>query len=372
MFARSHLAADGPVDLTLRELQSTDMTCLEARDTPNCRTAHLRAVLSFATVFFGTKHHHPGITQQGFISHGATLQQLNRALLEPKCHEFDEVIVSVTTLAIQETLVPSGPNHFLNHMLGLEKLLALRDPRSNCSQRTADLYKCLRHMLLYAALGAGRPCILAKPEWKALLRQYCATEEERHEQLLYDFVADCTVLASERDKVLKSDNQDGNAIERIRHAAQELCEHLGLWRRQWGTNPKNAYVEMPALSSPSTAPTDLVFLNTTSALTPMLYNIALINFVKILMSLPRSPQQRMSHEQLEAVARSAVLDICRCMPSPSNEAFGKKLHASPVLHWAVQTTRFALEGDDSAEAKWLGEMLERKSIGMLAGGGDGG
>lgn len=380
MFARSHLAKDGPVDLSLRELQSMDIARLGANSMTECQTAHLRAVLSFATIFFGTKHKQPEITQQGFLSHGATLQQLNRALLDPRCHEFDEVIVSVTTLAIQETLVPSSPNHFLNHMSGLEKLIALRDPRSHCSPKTVDLYRCLRHMLLFAALGIGRPTVLAKPEWKTMLRQCCKTEEQLQEQLLYDVLADCTVLASERDKLftrrITTRANVSNQIEIIRTHAEQLCEQLRNWRRIWVANPANAYIEIPAIpgtqvettdaNATSLAPTDLVFANITSALMLMLYNIALINLLKMLISLPSPLQQSTPRNDLVAVAHSAVLDICRCIPNPTSVDFRKELHASPVVHWAIQTAKMMLQGDESAEAKLLMGMLERKSKGTLA------
>jgi hypothetical protein len=380
MFARSHLAKDGPVDLSLRELQSMDIARLGANSLTECQTAHLRAVLSFATIFFGMKHRQADITQQGLLSHGATLKQLNRALLDPKCHEFDEVIVSVTTLAIQETLVPSGPNHFLNHMSGLEKLIALRDPRLHCSPKTVDLYRCLRHMLLFAALGTGRPTILARHEWKMMLRQCCTHEEQLQEQQLYDVLADCSVLASERDKLFTSRIDSGEDIdgqvEIIRNSAEHLCEQLQGWRRHWGANPANAYVEIPAHSSiqfenigmgaPSIAPTELVFANITSALMLMLYNIALINLLKILVSLPSPQRQATPRDDLVAVAHSAVMDLCRCMPNPTNDDFRKELHASPVVHWAIQTARMMLQGDESADAKWLNSMLDRKSAGNLA------
>ncbi|KAF1921261.1 hypothetical protein BDU57DRAFT_488858 [Ampelomyces quisqualis] len=381
MFARSHLAKDGPDDLSLRALQSMDIARLGANSMSECQTAHLRAVLSFATIFFGTKHRQTEITRQGFLSHGVTLQQLNRALLDPKCHEFDEVIVSVITLAIQETLVSSGPDHFLNHMSGLEKLIALRDPRLHCSPNTISLYRCLRHMLLFAALGTGRSTILAKPEWKTMLRQHCENEEQLQEQLLYDILADCSVLASERDKLFtrrtaRRENAS-DEIQIIRTNTEHLCEQLWDWKINWGANPANAYMEIPTVSNthiestgidaPSIAPTALVFANITSALTLMLYNIALMHLLQILVSIHSSLPQTTPRDHLVAAAHSAVLDICRCMPNATNENFRRELHASPVAHCALQTARTMLQGDDSVNAKWLMSMLDRKSATSMTG-----
>jgi hypothetical protein len=380
MYTRSHLAQGGPVDVTLQELQSKDLARLEANSTTACRTAHLRTVQSFATIFFGTKHKQPDITQRGYVQHGATLQQLNQALAEPHCYRYDEIIQSVMTLAIQETLVPSGPGLFMKHMQGLEKLLALRDPSSYCPPATVDLYKCLRHMLLFASLIAGTPSILAKSGWKELFHRHCDNEKEEQEQQLYNFLADCSVLAYERDNLLgKGARVDGGTVvsEELRYNAVHLGEQLRVWRTTWGLDTANAYVEIPSQNLTQShqwppngpahdAPTDLKFSNLKSALTLMLYNIALIYLLKVLISLSTDPQQEKSRIVLIKAAHSTVLDVCRIMPGPFNTEWQKELHASPVVHWAVQSARMVLQGDESAEARWLIEMLDRKSGKTLA------
>jgi hypothetical protein len=378
MFTRSHLTKDGPVDIALRELQARDISQLGASGTTDWQTAHLQAVLSFATILFGTKHRQPDITQEGYISHGATLQQLNRALSRPDCYQSDEIIVSVTTLAIQETLVPSGPSLFMSHMEGMEKLLALRDPRLHCSPTSVSLYRCLRYMLLFASLTAGTPSILAKSNWKAMFHKHCVNEKEIAEQQLYDILADCSVLAFERGELLKrwevgGDNLNAQ-LDDIRHNAQTVYDQLQAWRRHWNTDPANAYIEVPAswISSHSdrrpgndvgdTAPSDIVFPNTTSALMLMLYNIALINLLKILFSLPIEARYLTFHQDLIAATHSAVLEVYQSLPHASNAEWHKELHAAPIVYWAEQSARMILWGDESAEAKWLMESFNRKSV----------
>jgi hypothetical protein len=387
MFTRSHLSQGGPVDITLQELQSRDISQLEATSMTACTTAHLRTVQSFAMIFFGTKHKHSEITQKGYLSHGATLQQLNRALSEPHCYRYDEIIQSVMTLAIQETLVPSGQGFFMKHMQGLEKLLALRDPSLYCPPTTISLYKCLRHMLLFASLIAGMPSILAKPHWKDLFHRHSGSVVEEQEQQLYDFLADCSVLAFERDELQKK-QQGGDAgvdkLESIRHKAQDLGEELRAWRTNWGADVENAFTETIAdtTSAQSSAyssrfnnfkdiaapvlPTDLVFSSIKSSLMLMLYNIALMNLLKILLSLPAETQQAGLQRSFIAMAHSAVLDVCRIMPGPFDTESQQELHASPVLYWAVRSARMVLRGDESTEGKWLTDMLNYKSGKTLA------
>jgi hypothetical protein len=386
MFTRSHLTKDGPVDIALRELQARDISQLVASRTTDWQTAHLQAVLSFATILFGTKHRHPDITQEGYISHGATLQQLNRALSQPDCYQSDEIIVSVTTLAIQETLVPSGPSLFMSHMEGMEKLLALRDPRLHCSPTSVSLYRCLRYMLIFASLTAGTPSVLARLDWKEMFHEHCANQQEVQEQQLYDILADCSVLAFERGELLKSCGIDGDDLnaqfQNLRHNAQAVYDQLQAWRRHWNTNPANAYIEVPAswLSSQSgggsdndianTSPTDIVFSNTTSALMLMLYNIALINLLKVLISLPIEALPSASHPNLIAVVYFAVSEVYQSLPHASNAEWQKELHAAPIVYWAEQSARMILQGDESVEAKWLIKMLDQKSTVPLASKSD--
>jgi hypothetical protein len=348
----------------------------------DCRTSHLRTVLSFAMIFFGTQHKQPDITQQGYHSHGTTLQQLNRALSEPDCYKYDEIIVSVTTLAIQETLVPSGPKFFLNHMLGLEKLLALRDPRLYHSPKTVDLYKCLRYMLLFASLSIGRGSILARPEWKEMFRQACKTEQEVQEQQLYDVLADCSVLACEREELCKGQEPDeedlrDDQIKRIRQSTLALFDHLQAWRESWNADPENFPVEIPRNMPPFhpveepinnvaiDIPPDFVFPQISSALMLMLYNVAIINTLIILTSVSPSSQEETSQGDYVAAVHGAVLEIYRSMPYASNEELQKELHTSPVVHWASQIAQMALQGDESVEAKWLAGILRWKSTGVV-------
>jgi hypothetical protein len=386
MFTRSHLTKDGPVDVALRELQSRDISQLEVSGNSDWRSAHLQAVLSFATILFGTKHIQPDITRKGYLSHGTTLQQLNRALSRPDCFTSDEIVVSVTTLAIQETLIPSGPGLFISHMEGMEKLLALRNPHSTYSPNTIGLYKCLRHMLLFASLTAGTPSILARPEWKAMFHKYCANDREEQEQQLYDMLADCSLLAFERGELLKRWNTDGDDVsaqlDSLRHNAYVVYDRLRAWRNCWNTNPANAHIEVPAswlssqpggnfdTSMAATSPTDLMFSNTTSALMIMLFNVALLNFLKILISLPPEAQCLSSRQDLVVAVHSAVLEVCQSLPHALNAEWQKELHASPVVYWANQSSRMILQGDQSLEAKWLMEMLDRKSAVVLAGSPD--
>ncbi|KAH7356278.1 hypothetical protein BKA66DRAFT_252723, partial [Pyrenochaeta sp. MPI-SDFR-AT-0127] len=202
-YARKHLRPNGPIDLGLQDLQIADINSrdIEARYTSKSPIFR-QAVLSLATIYFGTQHKQVSITNEGYIMHGAALQQLNNALSDSMSFTRDEVILSVVTLAMLECIVPTGPGNYLKHMLGLEGLLGLRRPDSlrDCSVKTSELYKGIRDMILFASLRTRQPSILAMSEWKTALRVNCSSTELQ-EQDLYDVLADCTILLSEREKI---------------------------------------------------------------------------------------------------------------------------------------------------------------------------
>lgn len=372
MFTRSHISPRGPVDSALLELQLGDVDKLASPRTLDLQKTHLQAVLSFATIFFGMKHNSQTVTKQGLISHGATLKQLNRALSNPRCYMYDQVVVSMTTLAMQEMFVPSAPKAYVNHMLGLEKILMLRDTTSHCAPSTVSLYKCLRHMMLFAALCERRPSILARPEWKALLMQYCESAEERQEQQLYDALADCSVLYAEMNDVLTNPGSPGEEEEHqvieVRRKARILLAELQAWKEHRNVNPSNAHldalpcwvflqsVKTELVGEPLPISTDLEYSSIHAALIMMLYNTALMYVLHMLVKLPTEPDSPRSKQDYMGMIHLAVVQIYRSMPEPAD------MHASPVNHWAVHVAYMVLRDDLSKEGRWLVSLLDRKTV----------
>jgi len=271
----------------------------------------------------------------------------------------------------EEMLVPSGPKHYVNHMLGLEKLVALRDPSLDCSEQTIHLYKCLRYLMIFACIGAGQPSILAKPEWKALLRRHCQGEEEMREQQLYDALADCSVLMAELSELLKrwemQDSGHESQIETTRRRTQDLHRQLRAWRGEWDMNPANAWTKGPAETVPRDNdetlpdPSSLVIPNMATALTLMLYDTALIYVLHILITLPLESQPQYTTRDYVNLAHSAVLEICRTMPDPSDEKLHADMHSAPALHWALMVAHMILQNDTSEEGRRLVDLLNWKS-----------
>ncbi|KAF2190115.1 hypothetical protein K469DRAFT_699711 [Zopfia rhizophila CBS 207.26] len=402
-YTRKHLRRGGPVDLALQEIQLGDIITA-GTTTENGRIFH-QAVLSFAIIFFGTQHGQAYITNQGYAMHGVALKQLNHVLSDPICYTCDEVILSVVTLAMLECLVPTGPKYYLRHMIGLERLLELRDPSSYCSPKSSELYKSVRHMILFASLRTGKPSILARAEWKTVLRANCS-DEELQEQDLYDVLADCTVLVAERDNMLANwelDLERGtHQRDKIKRRALPLLTHLRAWRKRWDSDGRNSYFETSAAfarlqpmqesrgdDSPH-FPTIFEFSNDSAATMLMFYNTTLIYVLQVLASLPlenfgiHSNQSFIQntlqdagylddlwkHTKYEYIAaeRLAALEVCRCIPYYLVRKSRLDSDSSPVVHWAVTTAWMTLRGNESAEGRWMMDLLNRKSREVIAKG----
>lgn len=288
--------------------------------------------------------------------------------------------MSITTLAVQETLVPTGAGFYLNHMLGIDRLLGLRDARAFCGPGSLKLYKCLRHLILFAALRKGTGSVLARGDWKEVLQRSCGSEEESGEQELYDVLADCSVLVARRDGVERGRDREGMVggaqDGELRRRALGLRGRLADWRTRWDGDASNAFSEIdaesitehPALNHPPTILPDLVFSSSTSALLLMLYNTTLIYVLRILTSIHADTQDQQTIVDYTAAQRSALRQICQSMPNFSDATARTDIHSSPVPHWAVQVAGEMLEDDTSDEGRMMKDMLSRKGAGLLAQG----
>ncbi|KAF2100884.1 hypothetical protein NA57DRAFT_37113, partial [Rhizodiscina lignyota] len=394
-YARRRLRPGGPVDLALQEIQPSDMRTAGTTTANGQIFPH--AILGLATIFFGTQHRQGHISDHGYAIHGVALKQLNQALSDPKYCNSDEVMLSVVTLAMLESLVPSGSKNYLKHMIGLERLLGLRDPSSYCAPKTAELYKNMRPMILLASLRTRRPSILATTEWKRVLRANCS-DEEMQEQDLFDVLADCTVLIAEGDSLFANCdlNFEGakHQQDELKQRALNLLTYLGHWKRRWGGDKINAYSETSAVSKGYASPPFLTmyeFRNESTAIMLMLYNTTLIYVLKILASFPseaprfRSSQRRMQNvlqdagylddpwkhtkDEYVAAERLAALEVCRCLPDYLiRKSRLNSEYSPPVVHWAVTTAWMTLLGNESAEGRWMTNLLNMKSKELIAKG----
>jgi hypothetical protein len=397
------LRPGGLLNLVLEETQLHD-TITAGTSTATGQLFH-QTFLSFATLVFGTQHRQTNIIVKGLEMRGMVLKQLNQALSDPKCHTRDDIILSVVALSMLESLVPTGPRCYLQHRIGLESLLKLRDPGTNYSSKTPQIYKSLRVMILFASVRMGRPSIFAKEEWKRVLRTDCS-EKDLEEQYLFDVLADCTVLVAERDDMLSrrrlSRERSSHQQDTLKKRTLTSLQYLQAWRIRWSTVERNIYFESPAPfakvqatreslgDDPPFLITAFEFSNDESALMLILYNAVLIYVLQLLASLSLSgtgvhsnPNQCFTVDSLQiagrdgslwdltkddytAAERLAALEICRCLPYYLDRISHLDGGSSPVFQWGVTTAWMTLRRGEAAENTMILDLLSMQSRGAIA------
>ncbi|KAF4633791.1 hypothetical protein G7Y89_g4321 [Cudoniella acicularis] len=339
-FREHRILRGGPVALALQQLQPKEVIPTGANTAT--RQIFPQAVVSFATVFFGAHHRQSQIISHGYTMFGVALKQLSQALSEPKCYTRDEVVLSVATLALLECWVPSGPKNYLKHVAGIERLLELRGP----DPRSLELYKGLRHMILFASLRTRKLSILARAEWKTAFKINCS-EKELQELDLYDVLADCTALVVEQDDMLATRGldlmRDIRRHDEVKEKALTLLTHLHAWRKRWDSDGKNSYSGIFANEDdPPPFLTIFEFSSDSTATMLMFYNSALIYVLRILASL-----QLDSKDEYITAEWSAALDICRCIPyylARESRLDLRVVHLAVVTVWTTFRVKKSCKG----------------------------
>jgi hypothetical protein len=191
--------------------------------------------------------------------------------------------------------------------------------------------------------------------------------------------------------------------DKIKRRALDLLTHLRAWKERWDSDGRNSYSETSAASAgqptieeswgDGSPPflTTFEFSNGPAATMLMFYNTTLIYVLRILASLPlpleniglHSSQSiqdtlqdaghldnlgRLSKDEYLAAERLAALEVCRCVPFDLVQKSCLDSCVSPIGHWAVTTAWMTLRGIESAEGRWMMDLLNTNSREAIAKG----
>ena len=385
-YTQGHLIRDGLILSTLNNINAADLvpcgTAVASR-----QVSH-QAIMSFATILFGIQHRQADITRQGYAMYGVALKQLNQLLSDTTRQSHDEIIVTVAALSVSELLLPSGPNNYLTHMKGLERLMALQDPVSFWSSKSSGFCNGVRFMILLASFRLRKPSILAKADWKKAMRMKCSDQELR-EQDLFDVLADCSVLIAERDSLLSAGDTIAISLDKqrddIERRAISLLNFLYEWRRRWDLENVSSEIAGCSLGFEESQPISdedpeqliatTAIPSVAAAMELMLYNLAVLHVLQVITTLPLEGSVHLNTLQLEtanecrAKERIAARELCRCIQYYlCIKRCRLDARASPISHWAVSTTWKALRCDESIEGEWIRDLLCKKNRQLVADG----
>jgi hypothetical protein len=372
-------------DIDVIDLAAASNTAVASQHVSN------QAIISLATLHFGIQHRQSDITGQGYAMYGNALKQLNAALSDATRQKDDGVIVAVAAMAIAEYLVPTGPNNYLAHISGLERLVDLQDPTAFWLGKSQGFCDGVRFMILHASLQTGKPCILARTEWKRAMRAD-ASYEKLQEQDVFDVMADCTVLLGDRQAMIAAKEEDairaGELRDSIQQRARSLLMQLYEWRVRWDVDLRYASHGNPASSS--TRPREpqrahnaefnrplikiAMIKSIPAAVTLMLYNLALLYVLQILDSLPSLAVPGLSNPTKTTAGYFsteevfAAREICRCIQYYLSVRNRLDATAPPITHWAIGAAWKRLRRDDSAEGAWMRGLLTRRGRQVIIDG----
>jgi hypothetical protein len=419
-YSRTHLRRGAAVDAAMQNYAMSDLVAAgrnlasspaldkvipRPKDSRSTSDLFPLTLLSFATILFGTQHKAPPTTHTGYTLHSTALHALNTTLSHPSSHTSDAVLLSIITLAIQECLVPTSPKAYLNHMLGLARLLELRDPTDplQTSPLSLSLYKASRHMVLFAALKKRRSCVFARREWKAALRSCVVGDEENHEQDLFDVLADCTVLQVGCDRLTTWTDEygfEGLRNEMVRRGLG-LRSQLMAWRLRSADGSKKAQAGKAPKATTMTSeiedadrnasPDEVEAASAEASPLLMLYDTALIYVFRILSSITlvrldveqgSSPTATISskdsttsntqiphelspraREGYTAAERAAAIDVYRHI-----SRLGAQARTSAISHMAVTTAWATLQRDTDVDGGAMMENLRARGREVTATG----
>jgi hypothetical protein len=303
------------------------------------------AILSLAVTFFGSQHRQATITTEGYHQYGTVLGRLNAHLIRPGLQTRDETVLTVLTCMLLETFLPTGPNNFLKHLLGMEAILELRGPPSMPMSHTGQaLFIGLRILSITGGLVMSRPSLYSRPEWKAIhVVHKDAASEMRYR--LYTVLADCTQLMALRDAVLCSQSAQDRRI--LIDQTHSLYNELELIYQDWLRDDQKQSGEH-SCSNADGAP----FADYTSTTTHMLYNLARICLVDILDAVDSLPWS-------DAIRRDAALEIIKNLEFKVTQQRLGAPESNTIGFVATKVSWQALGGSNTPEGRELASVVKK-------------
>lgn len=302
---------------------------------------------------------------------------------------------------LTQSMNPINKSSWLSHVLGLERVFALRGPLTyhNSSILDRALLEWFRPVMIVGSFSTRKPSIMSKPEWSSttllndstvrpdLFRTLDATPDL---SFLMDLLAQYPVLIRDREKCLQL------AMTKQPYASQiemwskvlQLCQSLAAWKERWDSDHDGEVYEV--LSIANTDSTEITpwstifsFSNIEIASTFIMHQALIILFMEFTLSLIKdglqpsftilSPCDNVSTDenQLTAEILIAAVSICRSieylLPRMQSSGAFRDFHLFLPMHFARRS--FSQRGCWTEKA-WLttafNKALLQTTIGLWA------
>ncbi|KAF2267845.1 hypothetical protein CC78DRAFT_530614 [Lojkania enalia] len=344
VYTRKKLLRGGPVDIACQMVMARNSD-MDNYNEPGL--ALLRnAMLSLSILFFGKQHNLPTTTSRGYRLYGLVLAQLNSHLAMPQFQTTRETILTVLTCNLLEIFLPTGRNHFLKHIRGLESILAMRGPPTlPLSEIDHTIFSGLRTLLVLGGLAMSTPTIYAREEWKAIPSKNSDENSKLRLQIL-NLLADCTRLLHARDAMLAGCNVSvSSLIDETKLVYQRLEALYMVW-----ASLNDAHMKQ----STSIYRMKAQIANKHLATTYMLYHTTAICVLNILDSLEPSPRY-------VSLRNASAIKITKCLELKMFEKRPGGVESNTIGFVATKVAWTTLGGFNSPEGRKLARAV-RKAV----------
>lgn len=306
-----------------------------------------QCLVSLSQAYFGVQHGAHDVSVRGTALYVRSLGRLYQDLDNAQAGATDDTLLSVMILSLYEMLVLSTNNGWIDHALGLGRLIESRGPESFAEPGRHLLFESNRLIIILASLAASKPTFLSRHEWKTQPWPGQSGRKNRVHYLL-DMFADLATL-----KALLLDPHDDKAALLFKNTVTQMICDLNIWRAAWDAvnNSDVTEVQNQSPHSRETLPTLLGFPSMFVANAVCLYDAIFIQAVRLLKTSASSMSLGVYSTQMQA----AATEICRASDYQMQNA--DYMTGQFLVLFPLRMAYLGLESSESPLKGWIEETL---------------
>jgi hypothetical protein len=305
-----------------------------------------QCLLSLSQVYFGLQQNVHTVVTIGMTLYGRSLLQLNAVLNDTVVRRHDDALLSTMILFLYEMLVLSSTDGWIEHALGLGRLIELRGAESFDDTSNRILFESNRFIVILASLITSKPTFLSQNEWKNLPWR---TEPENKNDMhfLLDLLADLATL-----KALQANTCTDVLDPTLRRSLSDVIEDLQLWRASWdAVNTERVILSPSHCDDSDVLPHVLWFSSLHKANVFGLYNATYIQGLRL---LSNANGGQLSTEEAQDL-HAAGLEICQATDFQLNAS--DPMAGQFLVLFPLQMAALALEHSQSPLKDWVATKL---------------
>lgn len=322
-----------------------------------------KCLLTLANTYIGNEWQDDTLTVRGRQLYVESMQSLRYALGRQRCLTTNDIILSITILSLYEMIVFSSEDAWINHALGLARVLELRAPATLQTAIGHQLFEANRFIICLASLATSRPTFLSQSRWKS--EPWSDDNSKDSLETLVDSFAD---LATLNAQIVSSPRTDR---ARFRAKVLRILEELSQWKGASDHWSHGQVVEAISSehSTPAVMPMALCFPTVYITNSVCVYNAAVIQTIVLLKrcsdghSESRDTARKQAvgdgvddDDEYDAKAHQAGVEICMTAQGCLPQAFTDS-SLQFMLLYPLRMAWLSLEKDYTGQRHWIESLL---------------